>query len=92
MSDTVTLSRTRDEAETKRTHRVLLWNDDVTPYQAVVMIVMACCFKTTEEAEQITLIAHTKGKAYCYSGSESDCELVTNNLNAFGLNAEMVTL
>jgi ATP-dependent Clp protease adaptor protein ClpS len=44
--------------------RVLIHNDDVTPYEYVIMILRRFFKLTAEEAELITFAAHTSGIAH----------------------------
>jgi ATP-dependent Clp protease adaptor protein ClpS len=44
--------------------RVMIHNDDVTPYEFVIMILRRIFQLTADEAERITFIAHTSGIAH----------------------------
>jgi ATP-dependent Clp protease adaptor protein ClpS len=45
--------------------RVVLVNDDATPMELVVKVLMEVFQKTEEEAERIMLTVHLRGKATC---------------------------
>jgi ATP-dependent Clp protease adaptor protein ClpS len=44
--------------------RVIIHNDDVTPYEFVIMILLRVFQLQSIEAERVTFIAHTSGVAY----------------------------
>jgi ATP-dependent Clp protease adaptor protein ClpS len=44
--------------------RVIIHNDDVTPYEFVIMILLRVFQLTSNEAERATFIAHTSGMAH----------------------------
>jgi ATP-dependent Clp protease adaptor protein ClpS len=45
-------------------YRVYIHNDDVTPFDFVILILQKIFFLTPLQAEQVTYIAHTSGHAY----------------------------
>ncbi|MCB8984297.1 MAG: ATP-dependent Clp protease adaptor ClpS [Ardenticatenaceae bacterium] len=45
-------------------YRVLIHNDEVTPYDFVVLILQKIFQLTSLEAEHVTFVAHTAGIAY----------------------------
>ncbi|MBC8078218.1 MAG: ATP-dependent Clp protease adaptor ClpS [Chloroflexales bacterium] len=69
-SDTDTdISTTTDfvvmgDDELERQYRVIIVNDDVTPMDFVVMVLLVIFELTPERAEEVMLEAHTKGRAY----------------------------
>ena len=44
-------------------YRIVLLNDDYTPRDFVIWVVMRVFYKTREESDRIMLEAHTKGKS-----------------------------
>jgi len=61
-------------------YRVILHNDDYTPMDFVVMILMEIFHKNSDEAEDIMWRVHTQGKAVCgvytYEIAETKAEQV----------------
>ena len=45
-------------------YRVLIHNDDVTPFDFVILILQRIFQLASDEAEYVTLVAHTRGLAY----------------------------
>lgn len=45
-------------------YRVYIHNDEVTPYELVILILMKVFELSSLEAEQVTYTAHTSGVAY----------------------------
>lgn len=54
---------TASQEETERPHRVLIHNDDVTPYDFVIVILVRIFELDSFAAEAITWTAHTNGFA-----------------------------
>lgn len=51
-----------DEA-LERLHRVIIHNDEVTPYEFVIIVLRRFFGLALPDAEQVTYTAHTKGQA-----------------------------
>jgi ATP-dependent Clp protease adaptor protein ClpS len=51
-----------DEA-LERLHRVIIHNDEVTPYEFVIIVLRRFFDLALPDAEQVTYVAHTKGMA-----------------------------
>jgi len=62
-------------------YNVILFNDDVNPFDAVVAQVMKATRCTPEKAMDITLKAHTKGKTIAFTGHRERCEVVDSILS-----------
>ena len=75
--------------------KVLLHNDDTTPMDYVVLVMMDAFFKNIEEAARLVLEAHNSGVAMCYSGTREACELKLelgksmNEVSGFKLSVSM---
>ena len=63
---TETLTRTRAQTKTPPRYKVLLLNDDYTPMDFVVLVLMGYFHKSETEAYQTMLTAHQKG--VCVAG------------------------
>lgn len=59
-------------------YKVILFNDDLTPMDFVIEILVTVFFKSSEEAEEIMLKAHNEDKAtvgvYCFDIAKSKVE------------------
>lgn len=52
--------------------RLVIFNDDVNTFDWVIQCLMEVCQHTEEQAEQLSLIIHFKGKATVKTGSYED--------------------
>lgn len=72
-------------------YKVILINDDITPMDFVVVLIMDVFNKNKQEAEQLMMTVHTKGEAtvgvYVYDIAASKCIKVLNlaQINNFPL-------
>ncbi len=94
-SDTATIERTSEDErldDTEKTgdgYRVLLYNDDHTPVDAVVKQVIKATKCSLLKATKITLEAHHKGRAVCFRGSREKCQQVALVLREIRLQCEV---
>jgi ATP-dependent Clp protease adaptor protein ClpS len=65
---------TRPKTQQPKLYQVLLHNDDYTPMEFVVMILMEIFHKNYEEATYIMLRVHRKGLGHCGSFPHSIAE------------------
>ncbi len=63
---TETLTRTQNKTKTPPRYKVLLLNDDYTPMDFVVYVLMRYFHKTEDEANRVMLAAHRNG--VCVAG------------------------
>jgi ATP-dependent Clp protease adaptor protein ClpS len=63
MSDITTKPRTRTKTKTQRPrlYKVILLNDDYTPREFVVMVLMAVFRMTEAQAHRVMITAHMRG-------------------------------
>jgi ATP-dependent Clp protease adaptor protein ClpS len=54
--------------------RVMIHNDDVTPYDFVIHVLMTIFKLSTEVAEHVTWTAHTTGKAHVVTRPKREAE------------------
>ena len=66
-------------------HKVILFNDDVNPFDHVEDCLMRICFKSEKEARRIAHEAHNKGKAIIES-----CETVAEKMGEERLTVSVV--
>lgn len=63
-------------------YRVLIHNDDVTPYQYVIAVLMVTFNLSHELAEHITYVAHTTGCARVITCPRSEAERLVGQAHA----------
>ena len=69
--------------------KLLVFNDDVNTFDHVIQCLIEVCGHTTEQAEQLTLIVHYKGKAVVKTGEMEELAPMRNDLCRRGLSAEL---
>jgi ATP-dependent Clp protease adaptor protein ClpS len=68
---------------------VILYNDDFHPIDEVIRQVQKATGVSVHEAFEITMEAHTHGRAVCYTGPIEDCEKVAAVLREIKLTVEI---
>jgi len=68
---------------------VILYNDDFHALDEVVLQVQKAVGVSVHEAFEITMEAHTRGKAVCYTGDIESCEKVAAVLREIKLTVEI---
>jgi ATP-dependent Clp protease adaptor protein ClpS len=68
---------------------VILFNDDFHSIDEVVLQVQKAAGVSLHQAFEITMEAHSKGKAVCYSGDIDQCEKVAAILREIKLTVEI---
>jgi ATP-dependent Clp protease adaptor protein ClpS len=66
---------------------IIVYNDDVNTFDWVIRCLMDILNHTAEQAEQLSLIIHFKGKATVKSGSKSELRPLKDALVDRGLSA-----
>ena len=69
---------------------VILFNDDIHAFEEVVQQVQKATGCSFSSAYEITLEAHHKGQAVCYSGELDACKKVSRILEEIHLLTEIV--
>jgi len=67
---------------------VILYNDDYHTFDEVILQVQKATGCSLERAAEITLEAHTRGRAIAYTGEREECERVAAVLRAIRLQVE----
>ena len=65
----------REAFQTEHPHNLVLWNDDVTPADAVVEALCMHLRYPLEKAVETMWYIHTNGRGVVYSGTFEVCEL-----------------
>lgn len=78
----------RDEVDRPPKYHVFLLNDDYTPMDFVVDVLCRFFNKSSEEATEIMLTIHYKGKALCGTYTAEIAETKVEIVNRFALNNE----
>ena len=68
---------------------VILYNDEVHSFDQVIHQVQKATGVSLKAAFEITLEAHTLGRAVCFRGSLTDCERVARILREISLHVEI---
>jgi ATP-dependent Clp protease adaptor protein ClpS len=68
---------------------VILYNDDNHSFEAVILQVQKAAGVSLERAYEITMEAHSKGRAICYTGPLERCEHVADILRQIQLTVEI---
>jgi ATP-dependent Clp protease adapter protein ClpS len=89
-SDILTIPRPDDgDTDTGDGFRVIIYNDDHTPIDAVVKQIIKATGCSTFKATRVTLEAHRKGRAVCYKGDKTKCHKVALVLREIRLQCEV---
>ncbi len=75
----------KDEVEKPSKYHVFLLNDDYTPMDFVVDVLCRFFNKTSEQATDIMLTIHYKGKALCGTYTADIAETKVNHVARFSL-------
>ncbi len=81
--NSVTAEETKPEVKRPSMYRVLLFNDDYTPMDFVVQILMVFFAMDQEKATQTMLTVHTKGKAVCGVFTRDVAETKATQVNQY---------
>ncbi|MFQ5580412.1 MAG: ATP-dependent Clp protease adaptor ClpS [Nitrospiria bacterium] len=68
---------------------VVLYNDEHHAIDAVIFQVQKATGVSLQDAFEITMEAHTKGRAACFSGTMHECQSVANILREINLIVEI---
>ena len=69
--------------------RVILYNDEHHSMDEVIFQLQKATGCTMEQAIDIMIEAHTKGRAVCYKGGRADCQKVCRILREIRLQCEV---
>ena len=83
MSETQVAEKTKQKLKLPNKYLVIFLNDNVTPMDYVIQVLISVYGKTPEEAKQITLEVHEKSRAvvgsYSFEVAEHKCvETITD--------------
>lgn len=81
--------RLDDIQETLGRYRVIIYNNDTTPFEAVVRTLVEATKCSLEEAEIEAWEAHTFGSASVHFASEPDCHVVARVIESIGVRTEV---
>ena len=69
--------------------RIIVWNDDVNTFDWVIKSFMDICRHNSQQAEQLSMIVHFKGKAIVKTGPKKELRPMKEGLIDRGINATM---
>ena len=81
-----------DEVDAGFSSQLIVFNDDVNSFEWVIECFIKVLGHSSEQAEQLSLMIHYKGKATVKSGTRSDLIPYCEALLARGLSAEVVSI
>lgn len=81
-----------DRGTTNDEWGVMIFNDDITPYDAVVAILMVATGCSLEEAEMETWEAHHHGRALVHYGTNAECNRVASTIESIGVKTKVVEI
>jgi ATP-dependent Clp protease adaptor protein ClpS len=84
-----TLTESEEKTEPDLPWNVILYNDDHHSFEAVILQVQKATGVSLERAYEITVEAHSKGRAVCYTGPLERCEHVADVLRQIKLTVEI---
>ncbi len=87
--DLLVIPRPDEPTTTGSNYRVVLYNDDHTPIDAVVKQIIKATECSLIKATKIMLEAHHKGRAVCFRGAKEKCHKVVAILREIRLQCEV---
>jgi ATP-dependent Clp protease adaptor protein ClpS len=91
-TDTETTQREDLELQEPKKYKVILHNDDYTPFDFVILILIELFNKNEEQAFQITKEIHTKGKGIAGVYTKDIAETKSEQVNTIAQNNEFPLL
>ena len=85
----LSLTEADEQTEQELPWSVILYNDDHHSFEAVILQVQKATGVSLERAYEISMEAHTKGRAICYTGPLERCEHVAGILRQINLTVEI---
>jgi ATP-dependent Clp protease adaptor protein ClpS len=73
-------------------YTLILYNDEVNTFDHVIKSLVEVCGHDSTQAEQCALIVHLKGSCDIKSGIREVLQVMSNSLNAKGLNSRVQSL
>jgi len=78
-----------EDIESELPVRIVVWNDEVNSFEWVIHCFMEILSHTFEQADQLALIIHTKGRAVVKTGPKEELVPLCEALLERGLSAEV---
>ena len=75
--------------EETKTHKLVIYNDDVNSYQYIMASLIRFCKHEPIQAEQCAVIAHYKGKCSVKSGDFMDMFELKNTFDGLDIKSEI---
>lgn len=88
-SDVLVIPEPAEPTNSGSGYRVILYNDDHTPIDAVIEQIIKATECSLPKAVQITEEAHFKGRAVCFRGAREKCHKVARILREIRLQCEV---
>lgn len=81
------MSEQQVEIEKKKNHSLVILNDDINDFRTVIFLLETVCNLNEIQAEQCSLIAHSKGECKVKRGELSKMKSLRDTLDRNGLGA-----
>lgn len=81
-----------DDISTGERSQIIVYNDDYNTFDWVIQCFMEVCNHSHEQAEQLSILVHSKGKASVKTGTMSVLKPMKDALVERGLSAVIETL
>lgn len=85
MNETITKEKVLVKDIAQSTHNIILYNDPVNTFHHVMSALIKHCKHDKEQAEQITILVHFKGRLAVKNGSLDDLLPINELLGKEGL-------
>ncbi|MGF1503174.1 MAG: ATP-dependent Clp protease adapter ClpS [Paracoccaceae bacterium] len=79
--------KTEPKPEPPKLHKVILWNDDFTPREFVVVVLKGVFRMTEDQAYRVMMIAHTRGACVVAVYTRDVAETKAEQANEAGVRA-----
>lgn len=81
------LNETEVLEKVEKSHRLIVWNDDVNSFDWVIITLMEICDHTQEQAEQCAMLIHSRGKYAVKNGDFETLRPLAEAIIDRGINA-----
>jgi ATP-dependent Clp protease adaptor protein ClpS len=91
-NDTKPLYETDVLLDVAQNHTLIVWNDEVNTFDWVIETLIEVCGHSEQQAEQCSLIIHSKGKYAVKQGSYDTLKPMCDAITERGINATIEVL
>lgn len=81
------LNETEVLEKVEKSHRLIVWNDDINSFDWVITTLIEICDHTQEQAEQCAMLIHSRGKYAVKNGDFETLRPLAEAIIDRGINA-----